>query len=37
MAGIQLFKANFDVEACLAQVRECLEKVGQEWDLRRLN
>ncbi len=24
--GIQLFKANFDVEACLAQVRECLEK-----------
>lgn len=26
MAGIQLFKANFDVEACLAQVRECLEK-----------
>lgn len=26
MAGIQLFKASFDVEACLAQVRECLEK-----------
>ena len=24
--GIQLFKASFDVEACLAQVRECLEK-----------
>lgn len=24
--SIQLFKANFDVEACLAQVRECLEK-----------
>lgn len=26
MAGIQLFKASFDVEACLDQVRECLEK-----------
>ena len=24
--GIQLFKASFDVEACLGQVRECLEK-----------
>ncbi len=24
--GIQLFKASFDVEACLLQVRECLEK-----------
>ncbi len=24
--GIQLFKASFDVEACLVQVRECLEK-----------
>ena len=24
--GIQLFKASFNVEACLAQVRECLEK-----------
>ena len=24
--GIQLFKASFDVEACLRQVRECLEK-----------
>ncbi|WP_028129589.1 DegT/DnrJ/EryC1/StrS aminotransferase family protein [Selenomonas sp. AE3005] len=24
--GIQLFKANFAVEACLKQVRECLEK-----------
>jgi dTDP-4-amino-4,6-dideoxygalactose transaminase len=24
--GIQLFKASFDVDACLAQVRECLEK-----------
>ena len=24
--GIPLFKASFDVEACLAQVRECLEK-----------
>jgi Predicted pyridoxal phosphate-dependent enzyme apparently involved in regulation of cell wall biogenesis len=24
--GIQLFKANFDVEACLAQIKECLEK-----------
>ncbi len=24
--SIQLFKASFDVEACLAQVRECLEK-----------
>ena len=24
--GIQLFKASFDIEACLAQVRECLEK-----------
>lgn len=24
--GIQLFKASFDVEACLIQVRECLEK-----------
>ena len=24
--GIQLFKACFDVEACLAQVRDCLEK-----------
>lgn len=24
--AIQLFKASFDVEACLAQVRECLEK-----------
>ena len=23
---IQLFKAIFDVEACLSQVRECLEK-----------
>mgnify|MGYP001025722234 CR=1 FL=1 len=24
--AIQLFKASFDVEACLSQVRECLEK-----------
>lgn len=24
--GIQLFKASFDVEACLSQVRECLER-----------
>ena len=24
--AIQLFRASFDVEACLAQVRECLEK-----------
>ena len=24
--GIQLFKASFDVEACLRQVRDCLEK-----------
>lgn len=24
--GIQLFKANFDVESCLAQIKECLEK-----------
>ena len=24
--GIQLFKARFDVDACLGQVRECLEK-----------
>lgn len=24
--GIQLFKASFDVDACLEQVRECLEK-----------
>lgn len=24
--GIQLFKASFDVDECLAQVRECLEK-----------
>ena len=24
--AIQLFRAEFDVEACLEQVRECLEK-----------